>query len=86
MGSSAVTERVPVTQTQQTKLLNRIAVAQKRVDHHLRGADEWKERRYELVEAAKVGGIKNKDIADALGMTVPGVVKIIERGRATNGT
>jgi len=82
MGSSAVTERVEMTRGERTKVLHAIAAAQGRVMKHLSSADEWKERRFELVEQAKAGGVKNKDIADALGLTIPGVVKLVERGRA----
>ena len=82
MGSSAVSERTKITPAERNRVLTRIAAAEARVGTHLAKADEWKHERYKLVEAAKAGGVKNKDIADALGMTVPGVVKIIERGRA----
>lgn len=82
MGSSAVTERTKTTDQQRTRLLQRLAAAEGRVAGHLSKADEWKRERYLLVEQAKAGGITNKDIAEALGMTIPGVVKIVERGRA----
>jgi CRP-like cAMP-binding protein len=85
MGSSAVTERKRISDAQRHRLLLRIAAAQGKVDAHLSAADEWKSKRFELVEHAKAGGVTNKDIADALGMTIPGVVKLIERGRA-NGS
>ena len=82
MGSSAVTERVKMTDAQRAALMKRLVRVRTKVDGHLTTAETLKAQRFALAEQAKAAGVTNKDIADALGMTIPGVVKLIERGRA----
>jgi len=82
MGSSAVTERVKMTDAQRAALMKRLVRVRTKVDGHLTAAETLKAQRFALAEQAKAAGVTNKDIADALGMTIPGVVKLIERGRA----
>lgn len=74
-----------LSDARRSALLRKIATAQAKTDQHLVLADTWKNTRYRLVVEAKEGGVINRDIADALGMTVAGVVKLVERGRQADG-
>ena len=63
-----------MTPAQEQKLLDRIAAADRKIE-------AAKQERHDLIVRARDEGITWRRLADALGMTVEGVMRIIERAR-----
>lgn len=83
--SIAVAERIEITERHKRAVIRRLVDVQTRLSSMRDRADSYDRERWELVERLRSGGVEHVEIANALGMTKAGVVKLIQRGRGRYG-